>query len=272
MWKSICTLVFALLPLVCHAWGKEGHAAVGAIADANLTAKAKAQVVQLLKNDLNAAGKPSGRKTLASVASWPDEIKSTAEGKADSPWHFRDNPVCSAGNGPCPDGQCIDTKLDAMVEVLRTPTSTTLQKNQALKWVVHLVGDMHQPLHVGENGDRGGNNVQVALQGARTKGRASLHKVWDTDLVVQTMAEAPLTAKLTDGFAAGSTDSWMAQSRKLATDVAYGELPSFACGNPSPSGIVVLPAAYQVAARTAIRAQIEVAGLRLASILNDALK
>lgn len=272
--KMRCMLIMlvAVMATNTYAWGPDGHAAVGAIADANLSPAAKTAVSELLKNDLNARGFPSGRTTLAQVASWSDEIRSTSEGRKDAHWHFRDNPLCESRQSECKNGGCVDAKILEMETTLKNNSASPLEKNEALKWLVHLVGDIHQPLHTASNNDSGGNGVNVALLGIKTKGRQTLHKVWDTALVKEVLKSGPITATLTSSFAPQSVNTWLQESHQLAVDVAYGKLPGFQCGAPQSDQIVVLDKNYQAEAETVIKTQLQLAGLRLAATLNAVFK
>jgi S1/P1 Nuclease len=282
-------LLAALLALVAacaaphaRAWGPQGHRTVGAIADRLLTPQAHAVVAQLLQGDLDKLGNPSGRTTLESVSVWADEIKGTA---ASHPrWHYDNMPVC--GSAPqaryCPDSQCNSAQLERLINVLADPHAAPRARNEALKWVVHLVGDIHQPLHAADNADRGGNDVQVALAGVRTRGRESLHRAWDSELVrlaldtrnrqrppvdIDTLA---LEARRLVGDAGqGTPESWALESNNLARNVAY-RFPGFAC-NRVPPGIVVLDAAYQRQAEGIVRERLLLAGARLANLINSIL-
>jgi hypothetical protein len=105
------------------------------------------------------------------VSVWADEIRGTA---TDEPrWHYDDAPVCDNASRDqyCPGGQCNSAQLERLTRVLAEPQAPLRARNEALKWVVHLVGDIHQPLHAADNGDRGGNDVRVALAGVHTRGR-----------------------------------------------------------------------------------------------------
>lgn len=273
-----------LLPMLlafsatCQAWGPEGHAIVGAIADANLSVSAKAQVAQLLQGDLDAAGNPSGRTTLAAVASWPDEIKATPEGKAAANWHFHESTVCDGQTLACVDGACADEKISEMLKVLGNKDANARQKNEALKWVVHLVGDIHQPLHVGGNGDRGGNSYKVSLTqpDGTVKTGFNLHSVWDNQLAKLVLDDAEMGAKLKNAplpadFAPGTPMQWMDEGKQLTKSSVYS-FSGFACGAVLPGDGVVLDSGYQANAKKAIFPQLMKAGWRLAAVLNQTLK
>ena len=264
------------------AWGPQGHRTVGAIADRLLTSEARAAVAELLADDRDKFGNPSGRTTLESVSVWADEIRGTA---LDEPrWHYDDAPVC--GRAPraayCAGGQCNSAQLERLTRVLADASASRGERNAALKWVVHLVGDIHQPLHAADNGDHGGNQVQVALAGVRTRGRESLHRAWDTELVSLALgggnrqqpprdidALAREARALVAEAGQGTPAAWAWQSNNLARNVAY-RYPGFACGS-APAGIVVLDRAYQREAASIVRERLLLAGARLANLLNETL-
>jgi S1/P1 Nuclease len=279
---ALIALAAAAAAPAARAWGPQGHRTVGAIADRLLTPQAHALVAQLLEGDLDKFGNPSGRTTLEAVSVWADEIKGTP---ASHPrWHYDNRPVC--GSVPrwryCPDAQCNSAQLERLIGVLRDPHAAPRERNEALKWVVHLVGDIHQPLHAADNDDRGGNDVQVALAGVATRGRESLHRAWDSELVRLALntrnrqrppadidALALAARRLVADAGQGTPDSWASESNRLARDVAY-RFPGFVCGRV-PQGIVVLDAAYQRQAEHIVRERLLLAGARLADLLNRVL-
>jgi hypothetical protein len=264
------------------AWGPQGHRTIGAIADRLLTREARAAVAQLLADDLDKFGNPSGRTTLEGVSVWADEIKGTPASRPG--WHYDNIPVC--GTEPraryCHDGQCSSGQLERLSGVLADRAATPRERNEALKWVVHLVGDIHQPLHAADNADRGGNDVRVALVGVRTRGRESLHRAWDGELVrlalntaggqrpPQDLGALALEARrLAADAGQGTPESWASESNALARGVAY-DFPGFVCGR-APQGIVILDAAYLQKARGVVRQRLLLAGARLADLLNRVL-
>ena len=276
-------LIASSCPPGAWAWGPQGHRTVGAIADRLLTPQARAVVAELLAGDLDKFGNPSGRTTLEAVAVWADELNGTPA--AHPTWHYDNTPIC--GSEPkeryCHDGQCNSGQLERLLGVLADPHTPLHERNEALKWVVHLVGDIHQPLHAASNDDRGGNLVHVALAGVHTRGRANLHRVWDTDLVqlaLQTRnrqqpprdidALADEARRLVTEAGQGAPPQWAFESNNLARNVAY-HYPGFAC-NTVPEEIVVLDAPYQQEAESIVRERLLLAGGRLANLLNNTLR
>jgi nuclease S1 len=166
-----------------HAWGTQGHAVIAILAYAQLTAKAKTEVNRLLAIEPGA--------TLASISTWADETRN----KTTAAWHYvnfpRDTCTFDAPRD-CPDGQCIVGAIDKQLAVLASNASDE-KRLVALKYIVHLVADVHQPLHAGYADDRGGNTYQVQAFGRGT----NLHALWDTGLIENTgLDAAAMTAKL----------------------------------------------------------------------------
>jgi S1/P1 Nuclease len=279
---AMAAALLAASSLPTHAWGPQGHRTVGAIADRLLTPQAREAVTVILADDRDKFGNPARRTTLEAVSVWADEIRGTpAEHQA---WHYDDIPVC--GSEPksryCPDGQCNTEQLKRLIGVLADTRATLGERDEALKWVVHLLGDIHQPLHAADNDDHGGNRVAVALEGVKTRGRENLHRVWDNDLVTLALhtrghqqpppnidALAAEARALATDAGQGSPDSWASESNHLARNIAY-RYGGFAC-HTVPPGIVLLDSVYREQAEAIVRERLLLAGARLATLLNQTL-
>jgi hypothetical protein len=264
----VLLLLFVLIavePVRLWAWGKEGHIIVAAIAQQHLTPEARQGVQRLLG---------SAHIYDDDIANWADIIRPTHRETA--PWHFVDIPISSNAldmSRDCANRDCVLDKLEDFRQVLADPTSTRSDRVEALKYVVHFVGDVHQPLHCEDNGDRGGNNIHVRYSGSHRK--PNLHAVWDTSIIEDAMGERSETdyaAALDDAITQAQIDQWLAQSdpadwatesHKIAQTV-YGELSI-----PS-HGTLQLPGDYGTAHRPILELQLERAGIRLANILNEA--
>jgi hypothetical protein len=264
------------------AWGPQGHRTIGAIADRLLTPAARTAVQQILQNDRDKFDSPSRRTTLEEVSEWADEVRGTPAARP--AWHYDDVPICGTRDKTsyCPGGQCNTEQLKRLTGVLADARAPARERDEALKWVVHLVGDIHQPLHAADNGDHGGNLVPVALEGVHTRGHENLHRAWDNDLVQLALharnrqqpppdieALAAEARDLEQQVGQGTPDSWARESNNLARNVAY-HYPGFAC-NSVPSQIVVLDGTYLEDAVLVVRERLLLAGTRLAAVLNAAL-
>lgn len=160
---------FASLPSPTLAWGKPGHRAAAAIADTYISGPTRAHVRQIL-----------GSESLDEAATWPDEMRADPAPfwqKVASPWHY----VTVGGvayDRPPPEGDAV-AALARFRAVLRNPRASLADQQLALRFIVHIVPDLHQPLHVGKGTDHGGNDVKVNWFGKPT----NLHAVWDSALV-----------------------------------------------------------------------------------------
>jgi hypothetical protein len=252
-------LLFALASSSLFGWGGEGHRLVARVAYAQLTPAAKEQVAAIL-----APG-----ATLMSISSWADDVR--RERRETGPWHYVDIPVTAKHldmQRDCPKGDCVLTKITDFRKTLADSSATPEARREALMFLVHFVGDMHQPLHCSDNKDKGGNDVKTVFFG----NPSNLHSVWDSGLIGRMhKSEDELFTELSaesqkhaHKWARGTVEDWAEQSHKAGQKVVYGRLPKGA----SP---VRLDATYERSADPLIMAQLAKAGARLARVLNEAL-
>jgi len=242
-------------------WGGEGHSLVARIAWSELTPSVQAKVTEILGPGV----------TIQSVASWADQIRN--QRSQSGPWHYIDIPI----NQPhldmardCPKGDCVITKIEEFQKKLRDPAVQGVERREALLFLIHFVGDMHQPLHSSDNADKGGNDVHVVLNGRPT----NLHSVWDSGLLGLMGKEDELfpvyekdAAKHERKWARGSVSDWAEESHKEAQKITYGRLPKAAAG-----AAITIDEKYDKKAEPLVKLQIEKAGVRLAHVLNEALQ
>ena len=276
-------MVAAMVPGSALAWGNEGHRVVAAIARAYLTPITAARVDALLAADTD----PLTPHDMVSASAWADAFRTNHRETA--AWHFADIELSKpdlaaacfgfpaaarpASAGPAQD--CVVDRIEAFAAELADSSTPQAEKILALKYLLHFVGDVHQPLHASDNRDRGGNCVQLSLGGART---TNLHSYWDT-AVVEAMGADPtaLAGKLRAQISAaqrrawekGDAAAWALESFGVAKAVTYtvGSPP----GCSPDAGPRSLPAGYEAASQKAAAIQLERAGVRLASVLNRAL-
>lgn len=179
------------------AWGPEGHQVIANLAEQQLTPAARKEVGRLLALEPGA--------TLASLANWADEYRS-AETAA---WHyvnFPPNACVYDAPRDCPDGACVVGAIAQQTAILQADTSD-VRRLSALKYLVHLVGDVHQPLHAGYRDDRGGNTYQLQ---AFMRG-SNLHAFWDSGLIYALHEDvATLTARLSRQLPSVADTMWTA--------------------------------------------------------------
>lgn len=167
--KSIIVLGAMLLSTASFAWGPTGHRIVGQIAENHLKLLTKRRVKKLLDGE-----------SLARVSNWPDKIKSDPDNFGHTySWHYTDWADTSISYNREDNSGSLVASIEDNLKVLKNKNATKADRAFALKFLVHLVGDIHQPLHVGNGLDRGGNRCRVVYQGTET----NLHKLWDENLI-----------------------------------------------------------------------------------------
>ncbi|MCV2367732.1 S1/P1 nuclease [Roseateles oligotrophus] len=238
-----------------QAWGADGHRLIASVAEQGLNPAARAELTRLL------ALEPGS--TLASISTWADEHRSPQT----APWHYvnfpRDAACVYEPQRDCEGGACVVAAIQRQTALLRNSADDP-SRLKALKYVVHLVADVHQPLHAGFGDDRGGNSYQ--LHGF---GRGSnLHALWDSGLILNRPgAAAALEAQISEAItlkvdlpsSPNAAAHWASESCRIAS------MPGF-----YPAGHKV-DQSYADAHDQPLRAQLRVAAQRLAEVLNDSL-
>jgi len=297
--KRIAMLTVALcaasLAARAYAWGNEGHEVVALIAYSYLTPAAKAKVDALMASD------PDGLtgRDFASRATWADAYREStgyhgAHWRETHWWHFINLEVegdptvqthCAPGLAP---GQpaypgvaedCVVNKINQFRAELADPSTDPAERLLAFKFLLHFVGDVHQPLHSADDNDAGGNCQRVH---SPTAGSSVLHAYWDK-AVVEAISPDPnaaaqsLEARISPTQAqTWASDpnpaSWANDAYVVARATAYTPELMAACVNGRAQGTVPLSPAYEAAADAAAAVQLEKAGVRLAALLNGALQ
>lgn len=289
---SLLVLLSVAIPATAFAWGDEGHQIIGLIADHYLDPAVRDQVNALLATDTS--GLAPGTD-MAHEATWADKYRD-AGGRhlhytETRDWHFADieidgsadldaacfhHPAVPTGTpasaGPAED--CSVDKISEFAAELKDPSTPQAERLMALQFILHFVGDEHQPLHSSDDHDAGGNAKKVKASGL-TQGK--LHGYWDTQFVEQlpggtdpSAVANGLIAQITDAqraeWSVGTPADWAQEAFALAKDHAYGMLPQ-----PGSNGVYELPASYVEDATQVVAMQLERAGVRLATVLNAAL-
>lgn len=184
---ALLLLALAISPAAL-AWSALGHRLVGELAERHLTPAAEAQVKLLL------AGEPE--PTLAGVANWADQLRDNNPGefKRTSRWHYINTPPGTCAYVPardCPDGNCVVGAIQTQRAILADRSQPLAARRDALKFLVHFVGDVHQPMHANNHTDKGGNDFQISLRTALEPEAyarklyvngvmgTNLHAIWD---------------------------------------------------------------------------------------------
>ena len=266
---SFVAAAAVLIPAPALAWGKTGHRVIAAIADTQLSGLARAHVEQIL----------GPGESLDDAATWPDEMRS-APGpfwqKTATPWHYVTVKGMIYDHAP-PEGDALEA-LNHFRTVLQDPNASLADKQLALRFIVHLVGDLHQPLHVGKCCDKGGNDVKVTFFGKPT----NLHALWDSQLVDdEQLSFTEMAAKLERHI--GPEDvvkwwdinprDWISESAEIR-DTVYptkADMPKPAKRKKAKKSEPVLPDlsySYVYRFTPVIERRLSQGGVRLAAYLN----
>lgn len=258
------------------AWGEYGHHTTGSVAWANIKPETQAEIRRLLKSE-KALGTPKCRvRSIEEASYWPDCIRSLAWRYAYTfPWHYQTEPVCKAYDpkANCASGNCVTGQIERGRKVLADKSLPDAVRLEAFAFLVHFTGDVHMPLHSGDNFDQGGNAVKANYGDAPVW---NLHGLWDGQQAERSISSAvpPLVRRYTAEeravLASGTTADWGRESHELARRVytrAFGFDP---CGAKAPEKITWSNEAIVEFIPDAQR-RISQAGLRLADMLDGAL-
>ena len=258
----------AALPSPALAWGKTGHRVIGSIADDQLSGVARAHVRELL----------GGAESLDEAAIWPDDMRSapgTFWQKTATPWHYVTVNGIVYDQAP-PEGDAL-AALAKFRATLQDPNAGLADKQLALRFIVHLVGDLHQPLHVGKCCDRGGNEVKVSWFGKPT----NLHAVWDSQLIEdEQLSFTELAAQLKRHTSNADVIQWWDINPRDWIGESAQRREQIYAGLPAPKkpagklkkGEQPLPDlsyGYIYTFSPLMRLRLQQAGVRLAAYLND---
>ena len=277
--RSLAAFGILATTAFANAWNATGHMVIAAIAQADLKPDVRTEVDRLLKID---AERP-GSDDFVSVASWADEIRN--DRKETGPWHYKDfffrtdgKPVLNK-----PDPINAVTEVEDFTKILQDRSKPDAQRAEALRFLIHIVGDLHQPLHATARetdalpkGDRGGNSFLILPPAGQERGPKNLHSLWDGGAGLLQSYPREI-----------GRDVAIAQARALVATVPRSSLPNEAETNPdkwaeesfaaakaqvyaTPEGAV--PSAdYIERSRTLVARRLALAGYRLADLLNRSL-
>ncbi len=244
-------------------FGQIGHEVIANIAQEHLSLKAKKSLVLLFGSDFD----------LSKISNWADEIKSVQPESKSSHYinlEINTGKTFSQQLAKCETPNIYTASINAL-QMLKNKNASSEEKAEAIKWLIHLLGDMHQPLHIGENHDHGGNEFLIKWK----RHKYNLHEVWDYVLIEQGHRTSAALALLLNheitqdkAFAKqmeqGDIKEWMQESFAKAR-ACYQFKGNFLKRNQE------LPLGYVLDNEKVVRTQLKIAGMRLASLLNGIL-
>jgi S1/P1 Nuclease len=303
---------FFFSPSPANAWGCKGHETVALIAEKHLSPEAKEFVLALLKENpidpqLKRYCGSAVNDPMGDAATWADDIRNE---RHNGPWHYIDIPRGTArGDGNlapyCGKEGCVNEALAVQIAILKNKSAEPAKRAEALRYVIHFVGDLHQPLHSTTNDDEGGNCVPLKYFRRRPREHnhgysPNLHSIWDSAILERDAEGADsreyaerLEEAYADSFekwqqAGIHIDDWIWESHDYAEKNVYAPLsPKVAIEQPVPVHVctddnnigarlldehIAVGDPYQDQAAPVAELRIAQAGIRLALILNDAAK
>ena len=272
-------LLFASPPAAAY-W-EYGHETVAAIAWANVTPHTRVEVRKLLARAAVMETPECPAATIEQASVWADCVKplKDAAGKYRFGyaynWHFQNVNVCQPFDRTtaCKDGNCVSVQIERAVTTLKDRVSSGRTRVEALLFLTHLVGDLHQPLHAGDRADRGGNDVKGDY-GIYGPDRFNLHSIWDGPLAERAISTPPplvhrYPATERARLSAGTVTDWSRESWQISRDFAYATaLGDDPCGPVPPR--IALNDATIARLVPVMRAEVTKGGLRLAKLLDEA--
>jgi hypothetical protein len=250
MTKCFATWILSFLAYAGFAWGPTGHRVTGWIAEQHVSKKVKKELLRIL-----------GNQSLAMASTWMDDIRSDSLYDYTSDWHWVTIPEGktyqqSEKNG---NGDLIGT-IERLISALKKRNLSPKDESEYLKMLIHLIGDIHQPLHVGLGSDRGGNDIKVMW----FRSESNLHRVWDSDMIDDTRLSYTELAESLEKPDANKVSVWQKNSLlDWATESIGYRDQVYRYGN----GRLGYKYAYENF--HIVRHRLLQAGIRLAGVLND---
>jgi len=249
--QIVLSIVFVVYTITAYGWGQTGHRVVGQIAQNHLKATTKKALIEIM-----------GHESLVEASTWMDDIKSDSNYKHSRSWHYVNIP-----NGMTYETSTKSKKGDAyeatqrMVAILKNKNSHQKEKVEAIRMLVHLVGDFHQPLHVGNGKDQGGNSIKIRWFSKYS----NLHQIWDSGIINSKQFSYSELAKIIDksgqkldkSFYSTDLDIWVKEAIDLRPQIYdIGDAKNLSYN-------------YSYKNWETVKIQLHKGGLRLAAILNE---
>ena len=270
-----------LLPSPVAAWWEYGHGAVARIALLEASPPTRAELRRLLAQSRLLETPTCRADTMETAAYWPDCIRTLGERFSYvPPWHYQNVDVCRPFELPaaCRDGNCVSAQIERNVRILADRRIPTRERIMALAFLLHFMGDLHQPMHAGDHNDLGGNRVRLSYGVIPT----NLHAAWDGYLadrgisqpegdaegILSELSEADRVWMRQGDFLAWSREGW-----EVSREFAYGALFADPCAaRPDDAPRPVITEEMTRRMIPIVRRQVARGGLRLARLLDEAFQ
>jgi hypothetical protein len=279
--RTAVVLALLLPATPAMAWWEYGHGAVGRIAYMEVNPHTRHEIDRLLRMGRLLETPTCSIRTIELAAYWPDCIKGLGERFSyTSAWHYQNVDICRPFDlrAPCADGNCVSAQIERDVRLLADVRVPLRERVMALAFLVHFMGDLHQPMHAGDHGDLGGNRVPVSW--GLIAGRTNLHLVWDGYFADRGISQPPgepagilsqIGVADRTAMAQGTITDWSRESWGVSKEYAYGSLFADPCAaRPDNAPRPVITEAMVERLIPVVRTQVARGGLRLARLLDEA--
>lgn len=278
-WPLRLSFAAALLGLStpAAAWWEYGHATVARIAMHEVRPATRAQIRRLLRQAASLDTPTCPVRTIEQASVWADCVRALGDRFSyTAPWHYQNVNVCHPFDqeGACANGNCVSSQIERNLRLLKDRSLPRRERLQALLFMIHFVGDLHQPLHAGDRDDLGGNRFRAYY----SRVRSNLHAIWDGLLADRAISTPPadahgLLSELSAGeraaMAQGNVEQWAEESWELSRRFAYGGvLPDPCAEQPAVPPVIAQQQIRELI--PIVRVQVTRGGVRLARLLDEA--
>ncbi len=259
-----------------QAWWDYGHKTIAKIAMMEVSPRTRAEILRLLRRAPQLATPTCPAASIEDASVWPDCIRAMGDRFSyTANWHYQNVNICRPFDqrAGCPDGNCVSAQIERNLRLIKNRNLPARERLAALAFLVHFVGDMHQPMHSGDRADRGGNGFPAFYSRIRT----NLHSLWDGYLAERSIStpasDAPgIRAEYAperEAMRQGAVADWAQEAWEVSRRFAYGSMMTDPCGElPSQPPVLSQPQIAELV--PIVRRQIARGGLRLARLLDEA--
>lgn len=273
---TLLAAMIALAPAPAAAWWDYGHKTIARIAMTEVRPSTRAQILRLLRNAPQLDTSTCPAATIDDASVWPDCIRAMRDRFSyTATWHYQNVDICRPFDleTPCRDGNCVSAQIERHSRLLKDRGLPNRERLASLAFLTHFVGDMHQPMHSGDRGDRGGNGFPAFYSRIRT----NLHALWDGYLAERAISSPTAEARgiridyggNRDTLSTGTVAQWAEEAWSVSRRFAYGTMLSDPCADV-PSEPPVLNQNQIAELVPVVRLQIARGGYRLARLLDEA--
>jgi len=276
--KLLCLLLLGCAAAPASAWWEYGHETVARIAMLEVQPRTRSAVRRLLAQSHLLETPTCPARTAEQASVWADCVRAMGDRFSyTAPWHYQNVDICKPFDlkGPCANGNCVSAQIERHTRLLKDRRLPVRERVASLAFLIHFVGDMHQPMHAGDRGDLGGNRFPAFY----SRIRSNLHAIWDGYLAERAISTPAADARgllseiaPTDrpAIASGTVAEWAREAWEVSRDFAYGTMLADPCAE-QPEEPPVLTQDNIRELVPIVRRQVVRGGLRLARLLDEAL-